>query len=241
MKAMVALLLVATLCFCLCACHIEIQSGGTSGNQQNNADKPLNEKLVGNWVCTNFKWDSGLDFLANGKTSVSWVTWSVSGDVISITETSEDQTITTQYQLHTVHGRYLMIGENKTYVLVEANNPITYTEVQLTEENWQEYFEYGSDTSIIKDQFGDETGQVTHYYVRLKTQYYQRLLYSDSDILVRYQHLDGLGNEQTFDKTCSSERAADSYFYGWFLESDGAQTPIQMLRIEGKLVLMNLE
>ena len=241
MKKALSLLLALVLCLSLCACGSGTVSPAEdkSENTGDTAEK-LEDKLAGMWYCLNFEYDFGLCLNADGTEDYYNLNWTVSGDTVTFTRIDDaGKEHTHTYQLHCINGQYLMVGEGATYYHDSPNSAtdaLTFTPIELTVNNWQEYFEYQTHTTVQKDQFGEVTGESTAYFVRLKPEYYQRLQVNKSKVLIRYTTSDINDN---LDTACESQMCDTICFYGWYLSSDPAEFPVEMVRIEGNISLAN--
>lgn len=240
MKKYIALLLALAVALCLCACDKDSvpPTGGKKPSESPAPEKTLEEKLLGTWDCINHDTENNLCLELND------AAWMVSGDVVTVTETKENGTTETEeYKLHCLDGWYIMVGQYKTYAQVayDKNDPLLFTTIQITADNWQEYFELGSYTFTQFDAFGDPVGEYVSYHLRLKAEYLQRLLFDESEVTMRYAQQKKNGQTTITDLLCTTRGTSgnDFFYYGIYVE-DPAEYSFEMVRVQGSICLVNI-
>lgn len=109
-------------------------------------------------------------------------TWTLDGDVISITSAKPNSNQVFEYRLKTYNGVHFLIGEHDTWVSVKNNeipSKIPTKKVSISLDNWQEYFEYITFSQRSKkiDIWGTATEETATYGVlKLKDEYSSRLV-----------------------------------------------------------------
>ena len=192
MKKILVMLLVASMCVFLAAC-------GGADNSANNGDaeteidyaKIISEES-GYWVnCHGL--DAGLVFCEdnsyqNATTRDELGTWELKDTTLTLT--SEDGN-NTYYEIKDANGVCLLIGDNAILYngnLDESEFPIK--EVEITIDNWQEYFEIANCTVENVDIFGEVT-ETSECFLKLKDEYFKYLINGcgslHSEIALRYK------------------------------------------------------
>lgn len=207
MKKLLALLLAAVMCFSLVAC-----GGGETPNTDNNSsiqqDGQTTERDTQQGAETSNIQDSSnetkVDYLeillnesnawyvVNGNARVgSWFrqdgtldggTWELVDNIVTVI--SEESTAS--YEIKAVDGVYYLVGDRLLLSKIQPED-IPAREVEITIDNWQEYFELASASKEEVDTFGDPTGEVeTYNCLKLKDEYYKYFIYEKSDVRIRY-------------------------------------------------------
>lgn len=241
MKRLFVLLLALVMGVSLCACHKS--TGPQSGGNHQAPNKPTTgemskEKLAGPWRCMNYYIEDDLILQADGDN------WSVNGDIVTLTETKRDGTLQqVEYQLQCVHGWYMMVGPYKTYGAMnyDKDDSLLFSEIAITMDNWQDYFEFATYTFKQYDAFGDETGETVSYHLRLKAEYAKYVLAGDSEVVMRCSQTRADGRVITDELQCDVRGGSgNDYFYYGIYTKDPAVYTFEMLRVQGKIYLVNI-
>ena len=201
MKRMIALLLAATLCLSLTACgegeDIQIGGGNQQGSQQNSEDSNtggLKESISDvTWELMNY--DSWMTITTTQYGTLSEMgapsgTWELNGNTVTFTYSEDSMTGTGSktYHIKENNGVYFLVSDTQVYSSVSAKEtPVT--KIDITIENWQEYFEFTTLTTVKKntDMWGEVTEKTEKITVlKLKDTYYRRLNWEVSSVAVRY-------------------------------------------------------
>lgn len=206
MKKILVMLLVASMCVSLVACGGEKDSSTSdnSMNQDNNDNVTSNSdsesevdyaKIISEessyWL--KFRgYDSGIIFCEdnsyiNATMGSELGTWEI--DDTTLTIISEDNN-STCYEIKEINGVCFLVGDSETLYnanLDESEFPIK--EVEITIDNWQEYFEISTCTVENVDAFGEVT-ETSECLLKLKDDYYKYLIKHcggiNSEIALRY-------------------------------------------------------
>lgn len=153
-------------------------------------------------------------------------TWKLTGTTVTILEDD----ITTSYEIKDVNGEYLLVGDYDIfYNLSNADEiDIPIKEVEVTIDNWQDYFEVCSYSTEYGEKYRlklrDEYFKKFIYNLRLDIISYTNLQYEISDIEMEYGYL-------SFD-----ENSGPVYFGCEVDEPD-----FEMTKIQGTLYFIDIE
>lgn len=208
MKKIIALLLAAVMCLSLAACGggEKPNTTDTSGIQQgeqlggeiadnndiDNSDDPevdfVKILMNGNcfWSCVNRN-GAGFGFIEDGTTVNPDGTWELVDNTVTITleDGSSDS-----YEIKEMNGAYYLVGNHDIlHGMQISTEDIPSKKVEITMDNWQEYFEFVSASEEKLDQFGEPTGEVEEAHcLKLKDEYYKYFIYVNSDVRIRYTY-----------------------------------------------------
>lgn len=186
MKKILSMFLVAIMCVSLVACGGEKDSS-TSDNSDNVASNHDNESEVDYekiLVADGKEWTSLHDLYFSDSVvfceDYSFVcgdelgTWELTGTTISVT--LKDDT-TTSYEIKNVNDVYLLVGSYDTLAWSNIDkSTIPVKEIEVTIENWQEYFEVYSYSYETVDSFGEVSGVLEETIFRLRDEYLKYLI-----------------------------------------------------------------
>ena len=173
MKKLLALLLAAVMCLSLVACgggetpntddNSGTEQGAESGdikdtNTENNSNSIpevdytkilLNEGCF--WSYVNY-YSAGFGFMEDGTTINPDGTYELVDNTVSIT--LEDGN-TISYEIKDINGVYYLVGNRDIFYGVQISiEQIPYKTVEITNDNWQEYFELDATYGVkLKDEY----------------------------------------------------------------------------------------
>lgn len=252
MKKILVMLLAAVMCVSFVACggndSPANNESAKAGNQDsddssaNNGDaeteidyaKIISEES-GYWLSF-YGYDMGLVFCEdnsyqNATTRDELGTWELKDTTLTLT--SEDGN-NTYYEIKDANGVCLLIGDNAIlYNGTLDGSEFPIKEVEITIDNWQEYFEIATCTVENVDIFGEVT-ETSKCYLKLKDEYFKYLINScgslHSEIALRY----GL----------SSSSTSDSYMDIWNDTSvfgEHWDETYELVKIQGTLYFIDIE
>lgn len=212
MKKILALLLAAIMCLSLVACggnkptntetnpenHESTsddsgESTTTDSDNENNTTEAPNAQIDYKtilmnggafWGYTNHLYMTA--FCEDGTTLSPDGKWELNGNIVKCTW---DDGSTDTYEIKELNGVYYIVGERDTmYSDMQVSlSEIPQKSIEITLDNWQEYFELGSDSYEVLDQFGEPTGETnTSHFLKLKDEYYRYLIENNSEVLLRF-------------------------------------------------------
>ena len=225
MKRIVALILALILCFSLCAC-----GGDTQKEETTKPELSMEEQLQGEWWCLNYQFDMGkvIDF-ENGEWS-----WSSPNGTITHKTTINDKEEVTEYKVHGLGDIFVMVSGDRTYVhrnTYEANpDDFATKEIEITTDNWKDYYQIYTHTSETFDVFGEKTGEEVSYSIGLKHVYSSRVLYGKSEVKFRFGDTDIVGDSV--------------YKFGFDQYKYKIEDPTELpdaTRVEGKITILDFQ
>ena len=226
MKKLLALLLAAVMCLSLAACGGGETSntndnnetlgnnsatngtvGDTGNNNTENSAPNYKEILCGKiWNLLNYKYDfTSFGFNEDGTCVYHNAKWELSDNIVKITSDEETSNAFNEYSIVESNDIYFLVSDCYVYYLGERSS-LPIKKVEITSENWNEYFEIITDTIEEFDQFGEKTGEYTTNYLSLKEEYVSAFFPYESELLIRYSggrytekdaHCDGIWIEST--------------------------------------------
>ena len=231
MKKVISLLLAFALCLTLWACSNGAKSDSVSIPENDSAavgEVDYAEVLMNSGVTWGpINWGGFLGFLEDGVTIDEDCTWALEDSVVTITNKNGSAD---SYEITELNGAYYLVGQRYTFysdVFVRPNE-IPRKSVEITVDNWQEYFELHYESVERFDQFGESTGEVDEYYqLRLKDTYSRVWLCWDSEVLLRYTQN---GNE--YDAKINNGHAYVSLL-------NFTEYPLEMVKIQGTLYFVD--
>lgn len=261
MKKLAAILLVASISFSVVAC-----AGNNSSTSNNSASQESNESTTNNsdteatvdyadiisddksyWgnLSNQFRLPIGFaeDNILINTAAVEIGTWELMEDTVAVT--LEDGN-TTSYEIKNINGAYFLVGSDE--ILYDTKSSIDKSdlpikEVDVTSDNWQEYFEVYSEPEEIVDVFGEVTKGDEKYYLKLKDAYFKYLVRSQNLDLssytnLRYRYPDSEDeNESQMDIHNFTDDFAGPCCFGCYLyEAD-----FEMVKIQGTLYFLDIE
>ena len=228
MKKALSLILTLVLCLSLCACGNNGDAAGTSVVPTAETD-PL-AFLYGSWI-SNSHWESGYGFVfyegGNFKDTLALLegNWSVEGNVLV---TTADWYHDPTYKIVQANGTYYLVNKDRTLVKEDEMDIVPKKTIQLTIDNWQDYFYIDVETYEIEDQFGELTGEVLkETYLKIKDSY--RLLHGEytEGVLIRY-------------RANGAEVDCDTGIRGKALIKEGlTMDQIEMVKIKGSITYLD--
>ena len=229
MNKAISLLLVFMMCLTLCACG-RSTSAGADDNTENSSiadEVDFTEVLMNSGVTWGYlNRHAAFGFIQDGTTTSSNVTWELDGDTVKI---MQENGIVETYEFVDLNGVFFLVGERDTLYSDVAirYDDIPCKPVEITLDNWQEYFELHHESVERFDQFGESTGETDEYYwLRLKDEYSRIYLYDNSEVLMRFTQ-----NEYKRD-----ERIDHGHEY--VSVSDFTEYPLEMVKIQGTIYLV---
>lgn len=230
MKKVISLLLALIMCLILCACGSDTSADADSVPENSSiADEvDFTEVLMNSGVTWGYiNRHASIGFLQDGTTTSSNVTWELDGNTVKIMQENGD---VEAYEFVELNGVFYLVGErNALYSDVAIRyDDIPCRSVEITLDNWQEYFELHHESVERFDQFGESTGETDEYYrLRLKDAYSRIYLYDNSEVLLRFTQ-----NEYERD-----ERIGHGHEYVTI--SDFSEYPLEMVKIQGTIYLVD--
>lgn len=215
MKKILALLLAAVICLSLVACgggetpntndnnetpgNNSATNGavGDTGNNNTVGDASNNntesnapnytEILCGKiWSLLNYKYDFiSLGFNEDGTCEYYNAKWELSDNIVKITSDEETSNAFNEYSIVESNGIYFLVSDCYVYYCGDRSS-LPIKKVEITSENWNEYFEIITDTIEEYDQFGEKTNEYTRNYFSLKAEYVNSFSPYDSELLIRF-------------------------------------------------------
>ena len=226
MKKIISLTLALVMCLSLCACGDGGDGSETQGSTAGEVDFTnvlMNSGVTWGYINRNYCFG----FIEGGTTTSSDVTWALDGDTVTITQKNGD---VETYRFVELNGVFYLVGERNT---MYSDVHIRYGEipcksVEITLDNWQEYFELYHKSEEQFDQFGEPTGETReYYYLRMKDEYSRIYLCGKSEVLLRYTQ-----NGSEYD-----ERIDDGHEYVSTLNY--IDYPLEMVKIQGTLYFVD--
>ena len=228
MKKALSLILALVLCLGLCACGSNVEANESLAETTVETD-PLGF-LYGAWV-RNDDWDfgygivleeNGIDYDVGG-TDISWTS---SNGILKIS----GQMFSGLFKYLNNNGFDYLVSEEYTFVRPDDLDAVPRTTaIELSVDNWKDYFEIQVNTIELKDQFGDLTGEViTETFLQVKE--HNRLIceVGTDPILIRFsiggETIDGETSIGKFQLHCSESLTIDQ---------------IEMIKIEGKITYLD--
>ena len=231
MKKVISLLMVLGMCIAFCACGNSATADpeSTHENDSTVADEPDFVEVLMNsgvtWGYVNRM--AGYGFIEDGTTTSENETWTLDGDTVKITR---ENGAVDAYRFVELNGVYYLMGERDTmYSEVRIRyDEIPRRAVEITLDNWQEYFEMYQGSEELFDQFGEPTGEIREYdHLRLKDECSRIFLYDESEVLLRYTQN---GSEH-------DARIDDGHTY--IDLGDLTEYPLEMVKIQGTLYFVD--
>ena len=216
MKRIVCLFLLLALCVCLCACDIKItinepnQDSGASDQ----GDPEVMAQLAGEWFGWSELEEIRLVLNADGTCVYSGTaaTWKANyPDQFNISMGSVPMTF---YVEKDNHGRNYLFAPAISPSVSILHRITDYTRVELTMDNWQQYFAIVNDGAYVdKNAFGDITGVRVIQTIRTKPQYNVAFPDSTNKPVVEYTYTTG-----TYQ--CTADMEKETFALGDLLEQD---------------------
>lgn len=235
MKKMFALVLVVVMCLSVCACSVSANRGQDSGDDNSGNGSAVDlEKLLlngGAFWCRANRHMVGVGFLSDGTTVEPEGTWQLDGDTVNCVWAEGG---TASYVFRELNGVYYLVGDDMVmfsdaYVVPDE---IPSRAVEITLDNWQEYFAFTHETEEVLDQFGDATGEIReNYYLELKPEYDRLLVEENSEVLIRYT--------QNGDERDACLRGWTIDYFGEYNIRNDAEYSFEMIRVEGTLYFID--
>ena len=251
MKKAVSLILALALCLSLCACG----GGGNSTDTPTTTDEATETNISNplldvmndrTWYFLQFN-DSEMLTSSDGtcvKDSFFWKgTWQLDNDTITMVM-GDSTTLgyppkTMQFKLIEHNGVYFLIGEDGTLSSVPLDNLTTKT-VDMTLENWENYFEITTYSHEVKDMFGEVQETEKRALIKIKDEYLNKLVVPKSQVLFRLSH-------EKYDTTQDSEAEGTLNFStganlgyqvdGWYNIDEFGNCSVT--KIQGQLVFVD--
>ena len=247
MKKALSLILSLVLCLSLCACGGGNESTKTETNPQdneNNNSEATNTQIDYKtilmnrgvfWGYTNHSYMTA--FREDGTTLNPDGKWELNGNIVKCTW--EDGNTET-YEIKKLNGVYYIVGERDTlYSDMQVRlSEIPQKSIEITLDNWQEYFELGSASREVLDLFGEPTGEIrTSHFLRLKDEYYRYLIENGSKVLLRFS-INGENRDRSI--TCAFwDNQIDTTYFGVDGVEVGEKDVFEMVKIQGTLCLID--
>ena len=172
-----------------------VLNNGSNGEQQDDGEGGLKEHIGGvTWNAMNFESWMSITTTEFGQLSEGGYpcgTWEVSGNTVTFTYSEDSLTgLASQpktYQIKEKEGVYFLVSDTELLSSVSADK-VPVTKVEITLDNWQEYFEFAMITTVTKntDVWGEATETTKETRVlKLKDVYLKQLNAGASSIAVR--------------------------------------------------------
>ena len=262
MKKAISLLLALVMCLSLCACgggetpnsnndtfDNNSATNGTGGDTTNNSTvgetndnntesntPDYKEILCGKiWSLLNYKYDfSSFGFNEDGTCAYHNAKWELCDNIVKITSDEETSNAFNEYSIVESNGLYFLVSDCYVYYLGDHSS-LTIQKVEITSENWNEYFEIITDTIEEYDQFGEKTNEYTRNYFCLKEEYIHSFSPYDSELLIRFS---GAGDSDR-DERCDGIwiETTDKPGYGCDIYSADVNS-FGIVKIEGTLAFV---
>lgn len=231
MKKAISLLLAFVMCLVFCACGSgETDAPERDPEKENTA--AVGPDFVELLMNSGVTWGhlnrfAPIGFFEDGTTTSEDETWTLDGDTLKITRENGKVDAYKFVELNGVY--YLMSDRDIMYSDVQIRyDEIPRRTVEITLDNWQEYFELYHGSEEVFDQFGEPTGEIREYYrIRLKDEYSRIFLCEESRVLLRYTQ-NGSEYDDRFDSA--------GYVV---LLVDFAEYPLEMVKIQGTLCFLD--
>lgn len=225
MKQSVCLLLAFLLCISLCACGSRSEEP-TTLDPAAQLERDINDAVVNNnafWSCANRQIFTA--FLQDGTTASPDGLWDLKGT--TLTRTLADGT-TDILEVRQIGGQFLITDKLHTFYTDDTDwDKIPQSTVQITAENWSEYFEI---QSVPVD---DADMQI----LKLKDGYFRAMRLSKSQVTLRGTVN---GNEMTVELVEGTDD--DCYgiiCWGAFLSGDAEEVTFEVTEASGTLCLID--
>ena len=225
MKKALSFILIFVLCFGLCACGGRSEEP-TTLDPAAQLEKDLNDAVVnGNsfWNCANQL--SHTAFLQDGTTASPDGLWDLKGT--TLTHTLGDG-ITDIFEVKQIGEQFLIVGKLHTFYTDDTDwDKIPQSTVQITGENWSEYFEI--QTVAVDD--------AEMQLLKLKDMYYRAMRLSKSQVTLRCT-VNGI--EQTIELTeGSSSHRYGTAFWGELLSGEADEVTFEVIEASGSVCLID--
>ena len=254
MKKLLALLLAAVMCFSLAACggnkpantETNLESHGNitaDGNNEDSTTEVTTEQIDYKtilmnggafWSYTNHTYMTA--FCEDSTTKNPDGVWALNGNIV---ECTLDDGSTATYEIKELNGLYYLVGERD--IMYGGNiipSEIPAKSVEITLDNWQEYFELGSASCEVIDQFGEPTGETnTSHFLRLKDEYYRYLIESNSEVLLRFT-INGDERDSNIHNT-DWDTSIHTFYFGVNNVEVGEDDVFEMVKIQGTLYFVD--
>ena len=253
MKKALSLLLTLAVCLSLCACNdrnipesnsLSPGSFTTDNNIENSTNKATgvqtdyNTILINTgafWGYTNHSYMTA--FCEDGTTLSPDGTWTLDGNIVKCTwnDGSSDA-----YEIKELNGVYYLVGKRGTmYSDVQIRfSEIPKKTIEVTLDNWQEYFEFGSASIEVLDQFGEPTGETrTSHFLKLKDEYYRYLIESGSEVLLRFS-INGNESDRRI-QAAYRDPDINMWYFGIDDAEVGETDVFEMVKIQGTLCFID--
>lgn len=235
MKKFFAFVLVLVMCLSVSACSVSVNMEQDSGNDNARNSTEVNfEELLLNcgvyWGRVNRNM-VGVAFLSDGTTIAPEGTWQLDGDTVNCVWVDGG---TASYVFRELNGVYYLVGDDMVMYsdMYVVPNEIPSKAVEITLDNWQEYFEFTHESEKVFDQFGDATGEIReNYYLELKPEYDRLLVGRNSEVLIRYT--------QNGDERDACLRGWTIDYFGEHNIRNDAEHVFEMIKVEGTLYFID--
>ena len=214
MKRLIALLLAMALCLCLAACGggDKPSADGDKPNQTQGNDPAagIKKSLAGKWLPHGYTRGENSDKLADFREDGTVVigektlTWEIVEDSVIYINDGEDRLYQAEFTAaEEGQPSFLRLHRFKTAttttVWCEYYKESDYTKLEITAENWQDYFEVQEFPTLVKDSFG-EVSKIEVYRALVLKESYGAVCPQISDMTVEYSAKQ-IGYYVTADKT----------------------------------------
>lgn len=210
---------------------------GDANNNNTESNAPnYTEILCGKiWNLLNYKYDFySLGFNEDGTCEYYNAKWELSDNIVKITSDEDTSNAFNEYSIVESNGIYFLVSDCYVYYLGDRSS-LPIKKVEITSENWNEYFEIITDTIEEYDQFGEKTNEYTRNYFSLKKEYVNSFFPYDSELLIRFS---GSGDSE-IDERCDGIwiETTDMPGYGCDVRNADA-TSFGVVKIEGTLAFV---
>ncbi len=214
MKKLIALLLVIALCLCMAACGSKAKpsAGGEKPGQTQGNDPAagIKESLLGSWLPHGYTRGENSDKLADFREDGTVVigektlTWEIAEETVIYINDGEERLYRADLTAaEDGQTSFLRLNRFKTAtttsVWCEYYKESEYTKIEITAENWQDYFELRDFPVAVKDSFGEIT-KIEIYRALVLKDTYGAVCQQLSNMTVEYSAKQ-IGYYVTADKT----------------------------------------
>lgn len=172
-------------------------------------------------------------------------TWTYDGNKLSVAHPDKTREYEIVFCKDIPNGGYMLIAQDRvmsTYPGLDKVLPLKTVEITL--DNWQEYFEFAVVTKEekVEDVFGETTGETEkteQSFWKLKDEYYSRIVSEKSELALRYT----LGRSQSETKLDGADydSTVEILYFGLPNIKNDPAKPFEMVKIQGTLTFLDVK